>query len=301
VHLDSGMEVYYFEIRRSYQGWMAKMSVVFACIAPHGAEAIPELAGDMLEAFAETRRGMEQLAAEMKQDKPDTIVLATPHNLRLEGTIGVVTTEFTGGTLEANNNTVKLRCKCDRQLAKQILENAKKQGLPVVGANYGASEGEASCMPMDWGTLIPLWFLIGQDEAGPNVVMVTPSREIPLQSLVRFGRVVAETAEFSGRKIAFVASADQGHAHEAKGPYGFHLASAKYDEEVRNAVLKNDLAPLLSLPPQFIEDAKPDSLWQLAMLQGILEHTEMVGRLLSYQVPTYFGLLCAVYLPKKNV
>jgi len=277
------------------------MSVVFACIAPHGAEAIPELAGDMLEAFAETRRGMEQLAAEMKQDKPDTIVLATPHNLRLEGTIGVVTTEFTGGTLEANNNTVKLRCKCDRQLAKQISENAKKQGLPVVGANYGASEGEASCMPMDWGTLIPLWFLIGQDEAGPNVVIVTPSREIPLQSLVRFGRVVAETAEFSGRKIAFVASADQGHAHEAKGPYGFHLASAKYDEEVKNAVLKNDLAPLLSLPPQFIEDAKPDSLWQLAMLQGILEHTEMVGRLLSYQVPTYFGLLCAVYLPKKNV
>jgi aromatic ring-opening dioxygenase LigB subunit len=281
--------------------WMAKMSVVFACIAPHGAEAIPELAGDMLEAFAETRRGMEQLAAEMKQDKPDTIVLATPHNLRLEGTIGVVTTEFTGGTLEANNNTVKLRCKCDRQLAKQILENAKKQGVPVVGANYGASEGEASCMPMDWGTLIPLWFLIGQDEAGPSVVIVTPSREIPLQSLVRFGRVVAETAEFSGRKIAFVASADQGHAHEAKGPYGFHLASAKYDEEVKNAVLKNDLAPLLSLPPQFIEDAKPDSLWQLAMLQGIMEHTEMVGRLLSYQVPTYFGLLCAVYLPKKNV
>lgn len=277
------------------------MGVVFACIAPHGSEVISELAGDMFEAFGETRRGMEELASEMKQKKPETIVLATPHNLRLEGTIGVVTTEFTGGTLEANNNTVKLRCKCDRQLAKQILENAKKQGLPVVGANYGASEGEASCMPMDWGTLIPLWFLIGQDEAGPNVVIVTPSREIPLQSLVRFGRVVAETAEFSGRKIAFVASADQGHAHEAKGPYGFHLASAKYDEEVRNAVLKNDLAPLLSLPPQFIEDAKPDSLWQLAMLQGILEHTEMVGRLLSYQVPTYFGLLCAVYLPKKNV
>jgi aromatic ring-opening dioxygenase LigB subunit len=293
--------VYYFEVRGQYLWWMAKMSVVFACIAPHGAEAIPELAGDMLEAFAETRRGMEQLAEEMKQNKPDTIVLATPHNMRLEGTVGVVTAEFAEGKLEANGNTIKLRCKCDRQLARQILEGARKLGLPVVGVNYGASEGEASCMPMDWGTLIPLWFLVGQDQAGPNVVIVTPSREIPLQSLVRFGRVVAEAAEASGRKIAFVASADQGHAHDAKGPYGFHLASAKYDEEVRNAVLKNDLVPLLSLPPQFIEDAKPDSLWQLAILQGILNHTEMVGRLLSYQVPTYFGLLCAVYLPKKNV
>ena len=277
------------------------MSVVFACIAPHGGEAIPELAGDMFEAFAETRRGMEQLAEEMKQTRPDTIVLATPHNLRLEGTIGVVTAEFTEGKLEANGNTVRLRCKCDRQLARQIVEGAKRLGLPVVGVNYGASGGEASCMPMDWGTLIPLWFLIGKDQAGPSVVIVTPSREIPLESLVRFGSVIAEACEALGQKIAFVASADQGHAHDAKGPYGFHVASAKYDEEVKNAVLKNDLTPLMSLPPQFIEDAKPDSLWQLAMLQGVLKHTEMVGRLLSYQVPTYFGLLCAVYLPKKSV
>jgi len=276
------------------------MSIVFACIAPHGAEAIPELAGDMLQAFAETRRGMEQMAEEMKKNRPDTIVLATPHNLRLERTIGVVTTEFTRGTLEANNKTTSLHCKCDRQLGQQILINAKKLKLPVVGVNYGASEGEASCMPMDWGTLIPLWFLVGQDPAGPNVVIVTPSREIPLQNLVRFGRVVAKAAEVSGKKIAFVASADQGHAHDANGPYGLHPASAKYDEEVRNAVLKNDLAPLLNLNPQFIEDAKPDSLWQLAMLQGILKHTKMVGHLLSYQVPTYFGLLCAVYLPKNK-
>jgi aromatic ring-opening dioxygenase LigB subunit len=276
------------------------MSVVFACIAPHGAEAIRELAGDMLEAFAETRMAMEQLAREMKQSGPDTIVLATPHNLRLGGTVGVVTAEFTEGTLEVNNNKVMLRCKCDRQLAKQILENAKKQRLPVVGANYGTSEGEASCMPMDWGTLIPLWFLVGQDQTGPDVVIVTPSREIPLQSLVHFGRVVAEAAEASGRKIAFVASADQSHAHDVKGPYGLHLASAKYDEMVRKAVLKNDLAPILSLSPEFVENAKPDSLWQLAMLHGILKHTEMIGRLLSYQVPTYFGLLCAIYLPRKN-
>jgi len=277
------------------------MSVVFACIAPHGAEAISELAGDMFEAYAETRKGMEQLAEEIKLSKTETIVLATPHNLRLDGSIGVITAEFTEGTLTANGKTVRLRCKCDRPLARQILENAKSAGLPVIGANYGSSEGEASCMPMDWGTLIPLWFLAGRDQTGVNVVMVTPSREIPLGSLVRFGHVVAETAEASGRRIAFVASADHGHAHDAKGPYGFHVASAEYDEEVKNAVLKNDLAPLLSLPSQFIEDAKPDSLWQLAMLHGVLEHAQMVGRLLSYQVPSYFGLLCAVYLPKKAV
>jgi aromatic ring-opening dioxygenase LigB subunit len=276
------------------------MGVVLACITPHGAEIIPELAGGMFEAFSETRTGMEELARAVKQKEPETIVLATPHNLRLEATIGVVTSEFTEGILEANNGSVKLRCKCDRKLARYVFEYVKKLGLPVVGANYGTSEGEASCMPMDWGTLIPLWFLVGQNQPKPEIVIVTPSREIPLPSLVAFGGAIAEAAEQLGRKIAFVASADQGHAHRADGPYGFNLASAEFDKMVRDAVLKGDLESLLSLSPQFVEDAKPDSLWQLAMLQGILERVEMTGRLLSYQVPTYFGMLCAIYLPKEN-
>jgi len=276
------------------------MGVVFACIAPHGAEAIMELAGDMLEAFSETRRSMEECGSLFKEREPETVVIVTPHGLRLEATIGVITSEFTDGTLEANSKKVALRCECDRQLANEILGNAKRLGLPVVGANYGTSEGPASCMPMDWGTLIPLWFFVGQGQNRPKVVIVTPSREIPLESLVRFGRVVAETAEASGKRVAFVASADQGHAHRPDGPYGFNPASAEFDEMVKRAVLENDLAPLLSLSPQFIEDAKPDSVWQLAMLHGMLEHTSMRSRLLSYQKPTYFGLLCAAYLPTKN-
>lgn len=273
------------------------MGVVFACIAPHGSEVIPELAGEMFGAFGETRRGMEQLSSLMKQRKPETIVLATPHSLRLEATIGVVTTEFAEGTLEDNGKSVRLRCTCDRVLAKEIAGNAEKARLPVVGANYGTSDGPASCMPMDWGTLIPLWFFAGQDSA-TKIVIVTPSREIPLQSLADFGQVIVQTAQESGKRVAFVASADQGHAHKADGPYGFHPASKEYDEMVKRAVLDNDLKPLLNLAPQFVEDAKPDSLWQLAILQGVLETVQMKGELLSYQVPTYFGLLCAAYLPQ---
>jgi aromatic ring-opening dioxygenase LigB subunit len=276
------------------------MSVVFACITPHGAEIIPELAADKLDAFAETRRGMEEVHALLSKQDPETVVLATPHNLRLESTIGVVTSEFTEGILEANDKQVQLHCECDQQLAKEILGKAKEMRLPVMGANFGTSEGPASCMPMDWGTLIPLWFLVGRAESKPKVVIVTPSREIPMQSLIDFGQAIAEAVEASGKRVAFVASADQGHAHRADGPYGFHPASAEFDGLVRRAVSENDLIPLFRLNQQFIEDAKPDSLWQLAILQGIIKCYPMSARLLSYQVPTYFGMLCASYLPVEN-
>jgi aromatic ring-opening dioxygenase LigB subunit len=277
------------------------MGIVFACIAPHGAEMIPELARNMLQAFAITRKGMEQIAETLKKQEVETIVVATPHNLRLEATIGIITAEFSDGILEENNSQVKLRCQCDSQLARVILAETRNLGLPVVGVNYGTSEGPASCMPMDWGTLIPLWFFAREKQATPKVVIVTPSREIPLENLTRLGHAIAEAAKTSDRRVAFVASADQGHAHRSDGPYGFNAASAEFDQAAKMAIQKNDLRPLLNLPPKFVEDAKPDSIWQIAILQGILERVPMKGFLLSYQAPTYYGMLCAEYLPEKNV
>jgi len=271
------------------------MGIVYACVAPHGSEAVPELAGDKLDAFGETRRGMEYLAEQMKRHCPDTIVIATPHGLRLDHTIGVVTAEYSEGSLKEKDKEIKVRFKCNRQLAWKILREARKAWLPIVGANYGTDKGPASCMQMDWGTLIPLWFFGAQEKKKPKIVIVTPSREIPLAQLVDFGRVIAEVAESSQRKVAFVASADQGHAHDKKGPYSFNPASKKYDELVIKAIKENNLKQLLTLDSQFVEDAKPDSLWQMAILVGVLERVRMKARFVSYQAPTYFGLLCASF------
>ena len=271
------------------------MGIVYACVAPHGSEVIPELAGDNLRAFGETRRGMEDLAEQMKKYNPHTIVIATPHGLRLDHTIGVVTTEYSEGSLREKGKTVRARFKCNRQLAQKILQEARKAWLPVVGVNYGTSEGPASRMQMDWGTLIPLWFFGARERKRPRIVIVTPSREIPLTQMVDFGKIIAQAAEASARKVAFIASADQGHAHDKKGPYGFNPASKEYDELVVNAVKENNLKQLLTLDPGFVEDAKPDSLWQMAILAGLLEKVSMKGRFVSYQAPTYFGLLCASF------
>ena len=269
------------------------MGIVYACIAPHGSEAIPKLAGDKFEAFGETRRGMEELARHLKKHNPHTIIIATPHGLRLDRTIGIVTSQYSAGKLKDKGKTISARFKCNRQLAQKIYQTAKKAGLPVVGANYGTSEGPASCMPMDWGTLIPLWFFGAREKKKPRILIVTPSREIPLAQLVEFGKTIAKTAEASKKKIAFIASADQGHAHDKEGPYGFHSTSKEYDELVIDAVRANNLEKLLTLDPHFVEDAKPDSLWQIAILAGVLEKVPMKGRFISYQAPTYFGLLCA--------
>ena len=273
------------------------MGIVFACIAPHAAETIPQLAGDKLEAFNKTREGMKKIAKLVRKLKVDTLVVATPHNVRLWKRIGVVTTEFSEGELKTESGSIRARFSCNRQLAREVLRLSEELKLPVIGVDYGTAEGAFSCMPMDWGSLIPLWFL-GLQSKKPRAVLVTPSREIPMDNLVKFGSLIAEAADNLEERTGFVASADHAHTHALDGPYGFSPTSVEFDQLVRKAVEENNLRELLNLEPELVEAAKPDSLWQIAILVGILDRVPLRGRLLSYQAPTYFGMLCAAYTPR---
>jgi len=274
------------------------MTLVYACMAPHGSETIRRITPKpMQHAFEETEQALRTLASHVNRSRPDTIVIATPHNLRLWKKICIVTSQNSSGKLTGENgSSVSLKVKCDIEFSRQLLMEASKKGLPVVGANYGSTEGETSDMPMDWGTLIPLWFILNKKSRQPRVSIVTPSREIPLSQNVRFGRTIGEIMERDrSKRFVFVASADQAHAHKKSGPYGFNKAAAEYDRIVLRAIEENNLNIVLRLKSKFVEYAKPDSLWQIAILAGIIERVKVKSQLLSYQVPTYYGMICAEY------
>jgi len=274
------------------------MPLEYACIMPHGGDIIPQLAARKTKhLFLKTRESMRKIARDIRQARPDTIVIASPHNLRLQDTIGIVTSENTTGQLNGpGRRKVSLSLKCDREFAQDLLQESARYDLPVVGANYGTAEGPASDMPMDWGTLVPLWFVAKEERVKAKTVIVTPSREIPLGQNIAFGMVIGAIAEKRRKRIAFIASADQAHAHERSGPYGYHRSAAKYDQFVSQAIQKNHFELIFGLSKRFIEDAKPDSLWQMAMLAGLARVVKMRGSLLSYEVPTYYGMTCASFV-----
>jgi aromatic ring-opening dioxygenase LigB subunit len=274
------------------------MVLVYACILPHGSDIIPALAGRKTEhLFEKTRESVRRIARDIREAQPSTIVIASPHNLRLQNNIAIVTTENSTGELKgAGGRKVSLKLKCDREFAKDLLKESTRKGLLVVGANYGSAERLASDMPMDWGTLVPMWFVAKEERVKTRTVIVTPSREIPLSQNIAFGRAIAEMAEKSKKRIVFIASADQAHAHKKSGPYGYHRSAAKYDEFVLKAIQKNRIESISRLTERFVEEAKPDSLWQMAILAGITKVVRMQSDLLSYAVPSYYGMICASFV-----
>jgi aromatic ring-opening dioxygenase LigB subunit len=127
------------------------------------------------------------------------------------------------------------------------------------------------------------------------LVVVTPARDLSAAAHVNAGAAIARAASRSERRVAFIASADHGHAHVKGGPYGYHASAAAYDALVCDLVQTGSLERLTDISAEMVEEAKADSWWQMLMLHGATAGWN--GRLISYEAPTYFGMLTAAYEP----
>ena len=235
------------------------MSLVFACIAPHGnVDLDPAL-----------RAAMEELGRRFAAAEAEVAVVVTPHSVHVDGHFAVVTSANVG------------EWETDRGFAAALLESP----LTILGVSYGGNDPATAEFPLDWGTEVPLSFL-----PAPRVVVVSPARDRPLEEHLQLGQVLASNSLLQGKRVALIASADHGHAHEPDGPYGFDPAAAEYDARLQE-ILASDRLDFLPLA-ELAEDAKADSLWQLLVLQGAVGEAARAD-VLAYAAPTYYGMLVA--------
>jgi aromatic ring-opening dioxygenase LigB subunit len=283
--------------------------IVFGAVAPHGFPLIPDLSVDAEGALA-TRAALEELGRRCAAARPDVLVVASPHGTRVDGAICLAAVARAAGTLRWQNRQVELNVPVDLVLTDAIAETARAAQLPIALASYAGNRRDQSAISLDWGALVPLWFLghgrnmVGHGDvlapapahdAGPPVVLVGPSRLLPRAAMIAFGRAVADAADHTSRRVAFIASCDWAHTHSASGPYGFHPAAAQADALVLQALRAGDPGSLIDMDESLASDAAIDGLWQALMLAGVLERVPMRGELLSYEAPTYYGMLVASF------
>jgi aromatic ring-opening dioxygenase LigB subunit len=274
--------------------------IVVAAIAPHGGIAVSELCDDAdLDVAALTRAGLEELGRRFEAAAPDTVVVLTPHNVHIAGSMAVIVAGRLEGAVEENGRAIELTSPVDVDLSLALLENLERARVPATSVSYGGNRPADASMPMDWGALIPLWFMGGHFDPPLPVVLVSPARDLSAGTHVAAGRVIAETAVATRKRVGLIASADHGHSHDPGGPYGFDPASGEYDAQVVELVRENGLERLLEIDPGFVAAAQADSWWQMLVLHGATDDAFDV-ELLSYEAPTYFGMLCASFTPRAS-
>ena len=272
------------------------MPLVFACIAPHGSMAIPEAKPADKPTLAEaTTKAMRELGRRFAGARPDVSIVLTPHNVHVEGAMAVIDAAALAGDLGQWGSPISMRVPVDRELALKVRDSIRAAGIPVVAVSYGANDPAAAVAPMDWAVLIPAHFMGGRSTPQVPVVVVAPARDLSDEIHVRAGRALAQLARTSKKRVALIASCDHGHGHDAQGPYGFTPRSREFDEAVVGMIERQDVPAFSGLGAAFARDAKADSYWQMLMLEGALAGEAWKGELLSYEAPTYFGMLCAAF------
>lgn len=287
------------------------MPLVAAAILPHAWTLIPELDPEAEGATA-TFAAMDAAGEAFREAGVEAIVLAGPHGIRVDGAICIADVARAAGTLTWNGRSVDLNVPVDRSLIGAIAEAARTRGVPVALAGYAGNRPDQSASPMDWGAMVPLWFLgdrhqhaqgVGsvlspapERESVPPVVLVTPSRSLPRSQMIEFGRAVGEAIAADDRRIAFVASCDWSHVHKASGPYGYDPIAPEMDQRIVDAITADELHALLALPQEDVNRAAIDGLWQTLMLAGVRDIQPLPEvELLSYEAPSYFGMIVALY------
>lgn len=108
-------------------------------------------------------------------------------------------------------------------------------------------------------------------------------------------RSISHAVEASDRRVALIASADMAHTFSADSHFGYDPAASQCDEAVIEAIQRQRLDSLLNLDPALIIAAQTEAIEPLLVLHGATEGNPMQSEILSYEVPTYFGMLCVAY------
>ncbi len=231
--------------------------------------------------------------------------MVTPHGHRIDQCFSLLHNTRVQGTLDpepdSGGSSLSVTFEVDMALNNAIVEEAQAVEVPVSRVYYAVDTDANFSMPLDWGALVPLWFLGASLDVQPRVVIACPDRnKLDWGLSAPFGRAIRQAAERLNRRIVLIASADLGHAHDAKGPYGYDVASQEFDMALRDAVQAQDLGRLLEFDRAWLKRAATDAYGQVLNLYGAIQGTTLRGELLSYEVPTYFGMMCVAYAPAEE-
>ncbi len=222
---------------------------------------------------------------ETKNDDTEIGVIISPHSVRLSKGIAVINTEYFRGYYKLKNSILRKSYENYRELTLKIIKKCNEANE----LNFVTSGGPLSSFPLDFGTLIPLKFFKFK-----KIVLIGQPRNFELDRLKEFGMCLYDSIKEDKNRIDMIFSADQAHTHSSEGPYGYSPKSKIYDNKVIEAIKNDDFSNLYKIKEDIVNEAKPDSFWNMIILSGFLERGNIKLDFKYYYVEKYFGMLFAV-------
>ena len=225
-----------------------------------------------------------EIARRIADQKPDTIVLTSPHAVLYSDYFHISPGTIAKGDLRAFAAAdAKLAIDYDEAFARSIAALAAERQIPA--GMLGERE-----RALDHGTLVPLLF-VQQSYSSYKLVRIGLSG-LPLIAHYEFGKCIQQAAQQTDKRVVLIASGDLSHKLTKDGPYGFAPEGPEFDKSVTDAMASGDFLQFLRFDEDFLEAAAECGLRSFVIMAGALDGLGVKPELLSYEGP--FGVGYAV-------
>ena len=255
---------------------------------------LPEIGGAELEKMKATVQAVQQASARIAEQKPDTVVIMTPHNLVFQDGAAILMAPALYGNLENFGfPELSMQAVTDMDLARTIWRECQ-DFLPLYQITPEWCQKYGHKMAIDQGAFVPLYYLRQAGYSGP-VVILSPCFS-NYDNMEMLGSFVERAATLCQKRIAVIASGDLSHRLLPGSPNGYTPKGAIFDKTVMQALQDQDDGILRDMPASLIEDAGMCGLPSVYFLFGLLLSMNPVMPVYSYEGPFGVGYGVALYV-----
>lgn len=255
-----------------------------AYIMPHAPIARPAVGRGEEKKIRKTLDSYRSASAKIAQEKPETIIIISPHNVMYRDAFYLSPGDvYMDSLIMFGFPGERVSHPYDTELIEEILHLCEEEDLPVSQDPLYESEP-------DHGTCVPLLF-IDEQYQDYQVVRLSPSF-LPNKDLLKMGRVLERAIAHVGRKVSILASGDLSHKLTKDGPYGFAKEGPEFDAQITQQMKEADFEGFLHYDERFLDKAAECGLPGFIILSGALENCHVTPHFYSYEGP--FGVGYAI-------
>jgi AmmeMemoRadiSam system protein A len=277
------------------------MNKLLTCyLVPHPPIMVPGIGRGEEKKIEKTIEAMEEIARTMSNEKPEIVVLITPHGPVFSDAIAVsLQDDFSGSFDKFGQPDVSLSFKGHADMSFRIMEEAAREGVPIVALDSATARKYGLSSHLDHGALVPLYY-INKSYQGFKLVHITYGMLSNLE-LYRFGKSIQKVIENGTRRVSVVCSGDLSHRLTREAPAGYSKMGKEFDQKVVSYLGSMDVENMLCMDSSLVEEAGECGYRSILILLGALDGYEIKSSVLSYEGPFGVGYCVSTFKPvQKN-
>ena len=263
-----------------------------AFIMPHPPIIVPGIGMGREKEAQKTIDGCLKAASETSAQKPETIIVISPHGSVFRDAICISTDAVLKGDFGGfGHKSIEFEYKNDTDLCEAIISEFINEGIPMVQNDKKSRRSYKLNSSLDHGALVPLYF-INQKYNEYKLVHMAYGMLNP-RELYRCGMAINRAVAAIGRNAVVIASGDLSHRLTYDAPSGYAPEGQKYDEFVVSCIAENKFLEFLDADSATREKAGECGHRSISMMLGVFEGRSCKTGVFSYEGPFGVGYMAA--------